>query len=120
MSPVNSRQALPDRLRGAALLGIVVVNAAFLGISADGFTTESIQGSANRVTAFLVIVLAQGKFYLLFSFLFGYSASFILRDNSQPNRRRYLRRLPRSRFDTRTPSCFLPFSYGSSFKTMKL
>ena len=51
MSPVNSRQALPDRLRGAALLGIVVVNAAFLGISADGFTTESIQGSVNRVTA---------------------------------------------------------------------
>ena len=31
------------------------------------------------MTAFLVIVLAQGKFYLLFSFLFGYSASFILR-----------------------------------------
>ena len=92
MSPVNSRQALPDRLRGAALLGIVVVNAAFLGISADGFTTESIQGSVNRVTAFLVIVLAQGKFYLLFSFLFGYSASFILRDNSQP-KTAYLRRL---------------------------
>ena len=93
MSPVTPRQALPDRLRGAALLGIVVVNAAFLGISADGFTAESIEGSANRVMTFLVIVLAQGKFYLLFSFLFGYSASFILRDNSQPNRRRYLRRL---------------------------
>ena len=93
MSTVNIRQALPDRLRGAALLGIVVVNAAFLGISADGFTADSIEGSANRVTAFLVIVLAQGKFYLLFSFLFGYSASFILRDHSKPNRRRYLRRM---------------------------
>ena len=61
MSPVNSRQALPDRLRGAALLGIVVVNAAFLGISADGFTTESIQGSANRVTAFLSSFLPKGS-----------------------------------------------------------
>jgi uncharacterized protein len=45
------------------------------------------------LTALLVNTFAQGKFYLLFSFLFGYSASFILRDNSKPNRRRYLRRL---------------------------
>lgn len=87
------RQALPDRLRGIALLGIVVVNAAFLGISADGFTQESVDGVANRVTALLVVAFAQGKFYLLFSFLFGYSASFILRDHTKANRRRYLRRM---------------------------
>ena len=87
------RQALPDRLRGIALLGIVVVNAAFLGISADGFTQESVDGVANRVTALLVVTFAQGKFYLLFSFLFGYSASFILRDHTKANRRRYLRRM---------------------------
>ena len=42
---------------------------------------------------FAVITLAEGKFYLLFSFLFGYSASFILRDQSRANRRRFLRRL---------------------------
>ena len=30
-SPTPSREALPDRLRGISLLGIVVVNAAFLG-----------------------------------------------------------------------------------------
>ena len=89
------REALPDRLRGIALLGIVVVNASFLGISADGFTQESVDGLANRLTALLVVTFAQGKFYLLFSFLFGYSASFILRDNSKPDRRRYLRRLRR-------------------------
>lgn len=87
------REALPDRLRGIALLGIVVVNAAFLGISADGFTAESVDGPANRITALLVIAFAQGKFYLLFSFLFGYSASFTLRDNARPHRTRYLRRL---------------------------
>lgn len=87
------RENLPDRLRGIALLGIVVVNAAFLGINTDGFTQNSIDGTANLATALLVVTFAEGKFYLLFSFLFGYSASFILRDNSAPNRRRYLRRL---------------------------
>lgn len=87
------REVLPDRIRGIALLGIVVVNAAFLGISADGFTASSVDGVPNYLTALLVTTFAQGKFYLLFSFLFGYSASFILRDNSQPNRRRYLRRM---------------------------
>jgi uncharacterized protein len=87
------REALPDRLRGIALLGIVVVNAAFLGISVEGFTQASVEGAANLLTALLVVTFAEGKFYLLFSFLFGYSASFILRDNSAPNRRRYLRRL---------------------------
>ena len=93
MSAASMREALPDRLRGVALLGIVVVNAAFLGISADGFTQASVDGVANRLTALLVNTFAQGKFYLLFSFLFGYSASFILRDQSKPDRRRYLRRM---------------------------
>ena len=93
MSRTTPREALPDRLRGIALLGIVVVNAAFIGISAGGFTQDSVDGAANLVTALLVTALAEGKFYLLFSFLFGYSAAFILRDNSPPNRRRYLRRI---------------------------
>ena len=93
MTSTTVREALPDRLRGIALLGIVVVNASFLGISADGFTQDSVDGVANRLTALLVATFAQGKFYLLFSFLFGYSAAFILRDNSKPDRRRYLRRM---------------------------
>lgn len=93
MGTPGSRQVFPDRLRGIALLGIVVVNAPPLGISIDGFTAASLEGAANEAAAFLVIALAQGKFYLLFSFLFGYSASFILRDGSDPNRRRYARRL---------------------------
>ena len=87
------REALPDRLRGIALLGIVVVNAAYLGISADGLTAESVEGVGNRLTALFVVTFAQGKFYLLFSFLFGYSASFILRDHSASNQRRFLRRM---------------------------
>jgi uncharacterized protein len=93
MSVPGARQVFPDRLRGIALLGIVVVNVPLLGLSYDGFTAASLEGTANKATAFLVIALAQGKFYLLFSFLFGYSAAFILRDGSAPNRRRFRRRL---------------------------
>jgi uncharacterized protein len=87
------RETFPDRLRGIALLGIVLVNAPFMGISADGLTAASVSGSLNWLSAFLMLAFAEGKFYLLFSFLFGYSSAFILRDNSTPNRRRYLRRL---------------------------
>jgi uncharacterized protein len=93
MPQPTPREALPDRLRGIALLGIVVVNVAFLGISADGPTQESAQGFGNTLATASVFIFAQGKFYLLFSFLFGYSASFILRDQTPANRRRYLRRM---------------------------
>lgn len=93
MANPPSRQVFPDRLRGIALLGIVAVNAPPLGISVDGFTAASLEGPVNAVTAFIVIAFAQGKFYLLFSFLFGYSAAFILRQGSQPDRRRFRRRL---------------------------
>ncbi|MDQ1307031.1 MAG: uncharacterized protein QG671_2863, partial [Actinomycetota bacterium] len=93
MATTTGRQVFPDRLRGVALLGIVVVNGPPLGISVDGFTAASLTGIADQASAFLVIALAQGKFYLLFSFLFGYSAAFILRDGSAGNRQRFARRL---------------------------
>lgn len=93
MNQIMTRQILPDRLRGLALLGIVIVNAPFLGISVEGFTQESISGPVNFATMFAVLTLAEGKFYILFSFLFGYSASFILKDQSQQHRRRFLVRL---------------------------
>jgi len=88
-----SRQHFPDRLRAVALLGIVLVNSPFLGISASGYTAASIEGPLNTATAFAVMVLLQSKFYLLFSFLFGYSSQFILRDNGSRDRRRFRRRL---------------------------
>lgn len=89
----STRQVLPDRLRGLALLGIAIVNAPFLGISVEGFTRQSISGPLDLVTVFTVITFAEGKFYLVFSFLFGYSASFILKDQSPINRGRFVRRL---------------------------
>jgi uncharacterized protein len=88
-----SRQAFPDQLRGLALLGIIVVNAPFLAISADGYTPASVSAPIDWAAAFLITLLAQGKFYLIFSFLFGYSANFIVRANDATGRRRFRRRL---------------------------
>ena len=87
------RQSFPDQLRGIALLGIVLVNAPFLAISAAGYSEASVAAGWDRVVAFLVTMLAAGKFYIIFSFLFGYSSLFILKDGSKPYRRVYRRRL---------------------------
>lgn len=92
-TPLQARQDFPDRLRGIALLGIVVVNAPFLGLSATGFTPASASGAFNAASVFLVTAFAQFKFYLLFAFLFGYSSQFILRANGPADRRRFRRRL---------------------------
>jgi uncharacterized protein len=91
--PVRPRDDLADELRGFALLGIVTVNAPFIGISAGGFTDAAVAGSFDRAVAFMVVALAQAKFYLLFSFLFGYSMSYLLKDNNTTQRRAFRRRL---------------------------
>ena len=88
-----TRQAFPDQLRGIALLGIILVNAPFLAISAAGYSEASVADGWDRAVAFLVTMLAAGKFYIIFSFLFGYSSLFILKDGSKVNRRVYRRRL---------------------------
>lgn len=87
------RQSFPDQLRGIALLGIILVNAPFLAISAAGYSEASVVDGWDRAVAFLVTMLAAGKFYVIFSFLFGYSSLFILKDGSKLNRRVYRRRL---------------------------
>jgi uncharacterized protein len=87
------RDDLADELRGFALLGIVTVNAPFIAISAGGFTDASVVSAFDRVAAFAVLAFAQAKFYLLFSFLFGYSLSYLLKDNSAEQRRAFRRRL---------------------------
>jgi uncharacterized protein len=87
------RQEFADELRGFALLGIIFVNAPFLGISADGFTADSVLAWYDRAAAFAVIALAQAKFYLLFAFLFGYSMHFIVKEDGATSVRRFRRRL---------------------------
>lgn len=77
-----ARDLAPDILRGFALLGIALVNAAFFSPDpAYGATGEWLLDPVDQATSFLVWTFAQGKFYLLFSFLFGYSARYVIRDD---------------------------------------
>lgn len=93
VAEVGARERLPDQLRGLALLGIVLVNMPFLALSSAGFTEAHAGNTADRVTEFIVVAFAQGKFYLLFAFLFGYSLSLMLRRRSTDGLRRFRRRL---------------------------
>ncbi len=94
-SPIRlpSRQQLPDQLRGIALLGIVLVNIPFLAVTNEGLLAGENGSVADDIVSFLIVALAQGKFYLLFSFLFGYSLTLTLRTPSADGLRRYRRRL---------------------------
>ena len=78
----RARQHFPDEVRGLALMGILWVNVPYLAISAQGFD-RAINGSVlDQAIEFLVAAMFQTKFYLLFSFLFGYSAHLILSRSS--------------------------------------
>ena len=89
----QKRQALPDQLRGFALLGIIVVNMPFLTVSNIGIWELEFSNLSDKVVAFLIVALAQGKFYLLFAFLFGYSLTLILKSGSINSISKYFRRL---------------------------
>ena len=86
------RDLAPDVLRGFALLGILVVNIQFMGLNSDqGARGEWTQGFTNGSATFLIAALFAGKFYLLFSFLFGYSSNYVIR-NDRSNRARWIKR----------------------------
>ena len=86
------RDIAPDVLRGFALLGILVVNIQFMGLnSVEGARGEWVSGLANGSAAFVIAAVFTGKFYLLFSFLFGYSSNYIIR-GERSNRTRWIKR----------------------------
>ena len=86
------RDIAPDVLRGFALLGILVVNIQFMGLSsANGARGEWTYGIANGSATFIIASIFAGKFYLLFSFLFGYSSNYIIR-GERANRTRWIKR----------------------------
>ena len=88
----RSRDLAPDVLRGFALFGILVVNIPFMALSSEnGARGEYVQGALNGSVALVMLALFAGKFYLLFSFLFGYSSSYIIQ-NERKNRARWIRR----------------------------
>jgi uncharacterized protein len=86
------RDSFPDILRGFALLGIAMVNIPLFSISTfNGAESLDLMDPQNASVAFLVAALFQAKFYLLFSFLFGYSAHYVLK-GEKSNRRRWIAR----------------------------
>jgi uncharacterized protein len=98
---MKQRDIAPDVLRGFALLGILVVNIQFMGLSSDqGARGEWTQGFANGSATFLIAALFAGKFYLLFSFLFGYSSNYVIQ-NDRSNRARWIKR------------CFVLITFGA-------
>lgn len=64
-----------DALRGFALLGIFVVNITFMASAYPGnlVADPSFSSPVDDIARFVVSALFSMKFYLLFSFLFGYS-----------------------------------------------
>jgi uncharacterized protein len=88
----RERDLAPDVLRGFALLGILLVNIQFFAVdSSEGARDQWIEGFTNGSAAFIIFALFQGKFYLLFSFLYGYSSHYIVQ-GERSNRRRWLKR----------------------------
>jgi len=74
----GNRDLVPDVLRGFALLGILLVNLSFFSHdSLEGIAGSDVAGGGNQAATMIVVALFQGKFYLLFSFLFGYSSLYI-------------------------------------------
>ncbi|WP_405810951.1 DUF418 domain-containing protein [Streptomyces sp. NBC_00210] len=62
-----------DVLRGFALLGILLVNAQLMAGPYTGLGDGPSASAVDRAAAWVVTALVATKFYLLFSFLFGYS-----------------------------------------------
>ena len=89
---MTSRDSFPDILRGFALLGIAMVNVQYFAVdTVSGFESADFTSGANSAAAFIVMLLFQSKFYLLFSFLFGYSAQYVMK-GERANRSRWVGR----------------------------
>ena len=92
MNQGRQREIAPDAIRGIALLGILIVNIPFMSLfSEEGLRGVWVEGEVNGIFALLIQALFTGKFYLLFAFLFGYSANFIIK-GERANRVKWVRR----------------------------
>ncbi|MER6914517.1 DUF418 domain-containing protein [Streptomyces sp. NPDC000594] len=70
-----ARIADVDALRGFALLGILLVNMGAMATTyhGGGLVDPAFDGPLHQAWRFMTAVVLETKFYLLFSFLFGYS-----------------------------------------------
>lgn len=66
-----SRTQAVDAIRGVALFGICVVNLPYLALPLDVLANPP-TALPDRIASFAVEALFQGKFFVLFSFLFGW------------------------------------------------
>jgi len=92
---MGERVQVIDVLRGFALLGILVVNMSSFKIPVFGDLNE-VAGVLDEVASWLIAFGFQTKFYVLFSFLFGYGLSVQMSradDRGAPLVPRFLRRL---------------------------
>lgn len=86
------RDNFPDVLRGFALLGIALVNIPLLSIDTLlAFEGADLTQPSNFVATFIVVTFFQAKFYIIFSFLFGYSAHYVIKGDKE-NRPRWVGR----------------------------
>ncbi|MGD2078854.1 MAG: M20/M25/M40 family metallo-hydrolase, partial [Chloroflexota bacterium] len=74
-APVSGSERITavDVLRGFAIFGILLIN--IYGFSGLQLNPQSSTDSLDRLVMILMILLAQAKFYSLFSFLFGWGMS---------------------------------------------
>lgn len=87
----QSRSTALDALRGFALLGVILSNAPYFAGPA-GFLPDQWPAADAAVRWFLT-ALVSGKFFLIFSFLFGYGLSVLVaRTTADPAARRPLAR----------------------------
>lgn len=89
-----SRNSSIDLIRTAALIGICVVNLPYLALSDND--PINISTTYDHTAAFLIEFLFQGKFFLLFSLIFGWGIEIQARSAERagvPLSRRYFRRM---------------------------
>jgi len=70
----SARSKEVDVVRLAALIGICIVNVPFMAVPIEAIFNPAI-GIANQITAFAIESLFQLKFFILFSFIFGWGAA---------------------------------------------
>ncbi|HEX5170212.1 MAG TPA: DUF418 domain-containing protein [Cyclobacteriaceae bacterium] len=74
--PLNKRIDVIDALRGFTLLGIVIAHMTeqyYAGMHPEQFDPQKTSSVVDKVVSVLVGVLITGKFFMIFSFLFGMS-----------------------------------------------
>lgn len=85
-----------DALRGFALFGIIMVNGPLYGLTLfqDQLPTPATWTTADHVARFVVGWLFESKFFVLFSFLFGYGTAMQMRGaDAATTRARLTRRM---------------------------